>query len=510
MKQKSILVLAVGIGVAAALGLVTGLVLARGEVLAPTGGDTAPSIVSYQGEVLVGGEPYTGTAYFKFAVVNIGDSYSFWSNDGTNLGAVGAGNTEPSSAVALDVQDGIFAVFLGNPLDQESLTADVFANRPRYLHVWFDEDGVAAFTDLGLTAIAAVPYALNAETLDGLDSEAFQQKVDHVVVVAKSGGDYTTINEALGSIADNGPDSVYLVWVGPGVYSETVMMKPYVHIQGAGQEVTVVTSTVTNSGYNQTQGTLVLTRNVSLRDLTVVNSGTDTSNAALLATTGTTGTLVADVTARTQGAGQYNDGIYLTGGAHVLLLDVTALAENGTVSNHGLYSAGANTILRGGFFTGRGKSAFASGLANGGGTLEAESVTALGEGDSGNSGLDNGCGGARTVLRGGSFTGRGGSVAYGIDNDYCGTLKAERVTALGEEATTTYGLHNKGTGGSGVVTVTHSVLEGATAPVYNSTPGSVTLYHSQLTSGNPVTGAGTTTCVAVSRGITFTAGTSCP
>lgn len=503
MARGKILILAVSIGAALVLGLVTGLVLADGTPLAAAD-DTVPTVVSYQGEVLVDGEPYTGTGYFKFVIVNNVGDFTYWSNDGTS-----SGGNEPTNAVPLSVQDGLFSVLLGNPnppYNMPSITAAVFADRPRRLHVWFDEDGAGSFTDLGMTFIAAVPYALNSETLDGVGSEAFQQKIDHVVVVAKGGGDYATINEALDSIADNGPDSVYLVWVGPGVYSETVIMKPYVHIQGVGQEVTVVTSTISNSGYNQTRGTLVLTRNVSLRDLTVVNSGTDTSNAALLATTGTTETLVVDVTARTQGSGQYNCGIYLTGGAHVLLRDVTALAENGTVENIGLYSCQANTILRGGFFTGRG--AAASGLAAG--MLEAENVTALGEGDIRGVGLDNGCGGARTVLRGGSFTGRGGNVSYGIDNDYGGTLEAERITALGEGSTTTYGLHNKATGGSGVVTVTHSILEGATAPVYNSAPGSVTLYHSQLTSSSPVTGTGTTTCVAVSRGITFTVGTACP
>ena len=104
----------------------------------------------------------------------------------------------------------------------EPLSAGVFASGGRYLHVWFDEDGAGSFTDLGLTAIAAVPYALNAETLDGMDSSLFQQDYDHMVVVAKSGGDYATINAALDSITDSGPASRYLVWVAPGTYSETV------------------------------------------------------------------------------------------------------------------------------------------------------------------------------------------------------------------------------------------------------------------------------------------------
>jgi pectin methylesterase-like acyl-CoA thioesterase len=88
-----------------------------------------------------------------------------------------------------------------------------------------------------------------------------------VVVVAKSGGDYTSVQAAIDSITGAAADSPYLVWVAPGVYSETVTMKPYVHLQGAGQEATVITSTVSGSALPP-QATLKLASDASLRDLT--------------------------------------------------------------------------------------------------------------------------------------------------------------------------------------------------------------------------------------------------
>ncbi len=231
------------------------------------------------------------------------------------------------------------------------------------------------------------------------------------------------------------------------------------------------------------------------------NTGAGNHNVALMATAGATEALVADVTARAQGSGGGNYAAFLTGsGTGVRLKDVTALAENGINGNralwnydgsratlhggsfiarggtqtfgihnsesgtyldatsvivlaelggssqYGLYNGGgAEATLRGGSFTARGGS-FACGIYNRqvGATLEATSVTALGEDASGdNRGLYN-HGTARATLHGGSFTGRGGNAAYGIHNYYSGgRLEATSITALGEEGSVTnYGFHN--------------------------------------------------------------------
>jgi len=39
-----------------------------------------------------------------------------------------------------------------------------------------------------------------------------------------------------------------VVLVAPGVYAESVTLKPHVHLQGAGREATVITSDAGNSG----------------------------------------------------------------------------------------------------------------------------------------------------------------------------------------------------------------------------------------------------------------------
>jgi fibronectin-binding autotransporter adhesin len=191
---------------------------------------------------------------------------------------------------------------------------------------------------------------------------------------------------------------------------------------------------------------LILANDTSLRDLTVGNGGAGDANVALLATAGMTRTLVADVTARAQGDGSNNYTVVLSGsGTGVTLQQVTALAENGSGNNAGLLNlGGAAVVLRGGSFTARGGvNAWGINSANSATTLEAVDVTALGENGSNlNYGLLSRDGAAAT-LRGGAFTGRGGSIqAEGVGNTLGSTLTAEGITALGENGGDNYGLGN--------------------------------------------------------------------
>src|SRR5438477_4092708 len=72
----------------------------------------------------------------------------------------------------------------------------------------------------------------------------------NVIVVARSGGDFNSVQQALSSIHDNSPTNRYLVWVAPGTYTETgtVLMKPYVDIEGAGEGPTKIVSFTSSTG----------------------------------------------------------------------------------------------------------------------------------------------------------------------------------------------------------------------------------------------------------------------
>lgn len=260
------------------------------------------------------------------------------------------------------------------------------------------------------------------------------------VVVAKSGSDFAAIQAAIDSITDASAAKPYLVWVAAGVYSETVTLKPFVHLLGAGQEATLITSNVGDPGFPANVATLVLSGSTSVRDLSIENTGTSQHNIALLAPNSVVDVRLSDVTAWSEGATMYRYGVFVDGAnTEVRLENVTARGEDcgDSYACYGLYVDDAAAVLNGGSYYGLPASAaetIGAGIVVYGSTatLDAEGVTALGAEAEYSYGLKVTYG-AHATLRGGSFTARGGTITCGISVDGTGTmLTATAVTALAE------------------------------------------------------------------------------
>jgi len=421
-KQKKTLILAAMIvGLVIGFGIVNGLSFA-----APTVETSTPQMVSYQGQVVVDGSPYSGTGYFKFAIVNEAETETYWGNDG---------NIPPVNSISLAVVNGLFHVNLGDIslTNMVALGPDAFSGSDRYLQVSFSINDLD-FTTLPVTRIASVPYALVADTLDGMDSTEFalsdhnhdtryytKTQVDallsqgyaNVIVVAKSGGDYTSLEDAVSSITDAAVDNLYLVWIAPGVYEEKpLQLKPYIHIQGAGQGAVTILSTANADINPPNVGALTLASHSSLRDLSVVNLGEGSNNTAILANQVVTSTVIKDVNVKAEGNGDSNFAIYLNGSdIHVTFEDVQASASTGIYGNYAMQiSSGAQAVIHGGEYTARGNSYSAAFGLNSGAVLSATDVIGVAEGES-SYGIH--------VINGSKVTVKGGSLnVFGVSPGY--------------------------------------------------------------------------------------------
>lgn len=129
-----------------------------------------PATVSYQGRVTIGGAVFSGTGYFKFAVMD-SQGRSTWSNDGSSVNG-----SQPAQSVPLTVTGGLFNVLLGDTSLSgmtRALTPAVFADANVSLRVWFSADGTSFTRLIPDQRLAAVPFAFNASTLDSRQASDF-------------------------------------------------------------------------------------------------------------------------------------------------------------------------------------------------------------------------------------------------------------------------------------------------------------------------------------------------
>ena len=175
-------------------------------------------------------------------------------------------------------------------------------------------------------------------------------KPAQVVWVAKSGGDYTTVNAALASITDNTGSKPYLIRIGPGTYTETrVELKDYVDIEGSGQETTTITCACGTSSITSSSATMRavgLGLHSEVRDLSVVNTGGGGFSMAISTDSVTSHVSFDDVTANASGGALDNFAFFNYGTpAAPLLTNVTAIATGGSGAAIGVYNSISAAIL---------------------------------------------------------------------------------------------------------------------------------------------------------------------
>lgn len=188
---------------------------------------------------------------------------------------------------------------------------------------------------------------LNADLLDGLDASAFATAPERVLWVAKSGGQFSSVQDALNAITDASPSKRYLVHVAPGIYVEPVVMKPHVDIAGSGEAATILRAFA--------DVTVMGASNAELRDLTVENFGAALGGGTGIHNAGAA-TRIVRVTVRAEVAtgtpvGIYNDGSPPYPGP--LLRQVTVSAQGSQA--RGVHTSGGRVTVHDSRITASGK-----------------------------------------------------------------------------------------------------------------------------------------------------------
>jgi hypothetical protein len=172
INRKLIPWLIAGVALSAILLMVLVMVTQAAPDSAPhrQGGSISPGVVSYQGQVNTGGVPFSGTGYFRFAIVDSGGTF-YWSNDTSTI--------TPTEAVTLTVTNGLFNALLG---ETNPITYGMFLDSDRWLRVWFD-DGTHGVQLLEPdTHLTTAPFAFQADhATTAITATIFKTSIPNIV-----------------------------------------------------------------------------------------------------------------------------------------------------------------------------------------------------------------------------------------------------------------------------------------------------------------------------------------
>ena len=179
----------------------------------------------------------------------------------------------------------------------------------------------------------------------------------HVVWVAKSGGDFTSVSAALTGIGTTLPAATatdpYLIKIAPGTYDEAagIDLEANVSVEGSGIGVTILRA----SGPTVIRGAGSL-NNVEVRNLSVRNLGAVASALwSALSLSGVTGVFTVRDAAFDVANHPGSTFVILAESSNINLVNTTATSGSGSDTGYGLSSTGSSVVrVDGGAFASNG------------------------------------------------------------------------------------------------------------------------------------------------------------
>ena len=327
------------------------------------------------------------------------------------------------------------------------------------------------------------------------------KKLNNVVTVSATGGDYTDPVAAVNSITDASAANPYLVLIGPGVYTltQTLVMKPYVTVAGSGQGATKLTGAISSSAADENSALVSGADNVVLGDLTIANTGGEYSIALYNENASPD---IRDVTVTAFG-GSGSFGV-CNSNSSPSMINVTATASGGTQS-YGVYNISSSPCMTNVTATGNASGGTLSiGVFNVNSSPSMTNVTATASGGEHNRGVNNG-GDSSPIMTNVTATASGGVESNGVYNSNS-SPSMTNVTATASMGTENYGVRNISSTAT-ITTIRHCTLSGTTDGIYHD-GGTTRVMQSSIIHG--VTNiSGTLTCVTSDNGFATDLGIDC-
>jgi hypothetical protein len=361
----------------------------------------------------------------------------------------------------------------------------------------------------------------------------------HTFIVNSSGSptqNGADLLDAMTLIANSNPSASnpYLLKLEPGQYdldNQALTLLPYVDLEGSGENITVISSTIGNSSYPPTTGTLVAASNTETRFLTILNSDSASNHVAVYThyTANVNFIHLTSIASGSNSSSIFNDGGAITVRDSKITSSASGNGDSIGLNNYG----GTVTVLNSNISTSTAGSGTGGGISSYRGTATVQSSNISASGSAHNYGIHNSLSTALTVqnssisasggnnnyglynyglydlgitgtvtLQSSIFNVSGGINSYGFYNDLGFTIiKVHSNTFNVSNSTNSHGFLNNGIT-TGIVTLQNSnfIASGDTNGYgLNSNSGHVQVGASQLsgtTAPSIATGTGSNICVA--------------
>ena len=285
------------------------------------------------------------------------------------------------------------------------------------------------------------------------------KKVEHVILVAKKGGDFADVKTAMGSITDASETNRYLVYVGPGVYTVTapIHLKPWITLKGSGENATLLKGAISTNSPDTS--TIILgSDRATLTELSIENTGGNTLCYGIY--NNSSSPIITNVTVRASG-GDNNYGIVNAYHAYPRMTNITAIATGGSYS-YGIYNYSSSPNMTDITTTGAGGGTN-YGIYNNESSPTMTDITATGVGGNSNFGVYNSS--SDFTMTNIVATASGGSDDIGIYNSNSSPTMINVTATAVDGSHSNYGVYNNKGGGISAPKIYHSTVRGNSGAV---------------------------------------------